>query len=308
MTKLLFQLSLFIIAVHHPNVSLANETKQERIFSQSQQFAEAVRRGHPEGLKMLFDVNGCLLPEYHQALCGPEAIFEYYTGFMQLATTLTYTKEPFEIQAIGELYLELGTYEHRYKPPKGHPVDYTGKYMTYWKFQANGTPKILAHIWGASSHFEAENVDFIRVESREAVNQIPNTPWTEQIEEMRLEAYEAVLQGDAKKQSKAYAQDAVYGTYYDPFFMGKEAITQYYFSHYTPEVQRDSLMTRAVKVIELGKYALKFGAYYVAWTYDHKPYYIRGKGLTLYRRKADGQLEIYRQMINHSMPPTEIDQ
>lgn len=304
MIKTVFALSFLALFVHTLSFSNRYQKKHKPIVRQSQKFAEALRTESLETIQSIFDVDAYLLPEYHQALHGIDALTDYYTVFFSKAETVSYSKGPFETQQIGELYLELGTFEHRYKTPKGNLFDYTGKYVTYWKQQKEGTPKVLAHIWGASSYFEADNVNFVNVEPHEPEAFVPSTEWEKKIEEVRSYVYESVLQGDAKKQLGTYADDAIYMTYYDPPFKGKAAISKYFYEHYTPGVSRDFLMTRATKVIGLGAYALKFGEYYVGWTQENEPYYIRGKGLTLYRRRADGSIEIYRQMINHSMPPT----
>lgn len=304
MVKTFFTLSLFLFSAINSSFSKRSFASNDLIIRQSQKFAKAIRNESIEGIRQVLDSEVHLLPEYHQTLGGLDTVSKYYTAFFEQAETISYSKEPFEIRRIGELYLELGTFEHRYKSPKGKLFDYNGKYLTYWKPQKDGVPKVVAHIWGASSYFEAENVHFVHIDVKDTKVLVPSTTWENQIEEVRKLAYEAVLLGDAEKQLKTYADDAIYMTYYDPPFKGKAAISAYYHSHYSPGVDRDSLMTRAVKVIELGNHALKFGEYYVAWTHENQSYYIRGKGLTLYRRRADGKVEIYRQMINHSMPPT----
>lgn len=304
MIKIVFALPFLALFVHTLSFSNCDPKTDKPIVRQSQKFAEVLRTENLETLQSIFDADAYLLPEYHQTLHGLDTLSDYYAVFFNKAETVSYAKVPFEIQQIGELYLELGTFEHRYKTPKGNLFDYNGKYMTYWKQPKGGSPKILAHIWGASSYFEADNVNFVNVEGDDPKFFVPSTVWERQIDEVRRYVYEAVLRGDAKKQLETYADDAIYMTYYDAPFKGKEAISKYYYAHYDPGASRDSLMTRAVNVVELGDYALKFGEYYVEWTQENKPYYIQGKGLTLYRRRTDGRVEIYRQMINHSMPPT----
>lgn len=281
----------------------ANERRQ-RVEQQSQKFAKAIEVASLTDVVSLFETEATLLPEYHKPLHGTSKIKSYYAQFFAKAESSKFAKEDFELISLGEYFVELGTFEHDYQTPKGTNFEYDGKYVTYWKFDEEGTPYIRAHIWGASNYFEAENVNFISIDVPESTAIVANTRWEKEIEKVRKFAYDAVFSGDSEKQLTTYTEDATYMTYYDPPFMGKEEIAAYFRSHYNPEVPMDSLMTKSVKVIDMGEHALKFGEYYVAWTWEGQPSYIEGKGLTLYKRMEDGSIKIYRQMINHSMPAT----
>ena len=281
-----------------------NLNKTKLIEAQSGNLAKFIVSESLDGLQTVFAMDAWILPEYHKTLVGVEDIESYYGQFFEKSVTLSYQKHPFEIQEFGGAFLELGTFKHRYQTPEGTLFDYNGKYMTFWEFKGD-TPKINAHIWGASNYFEAENLTFVSMDPQEIKVDIPKSEWKDAIEEVRSYVYQAVLHSDAKTTMKSYAEDAIYMTYYDPPFLGKTQIANYFYPHYQPgTVQRDSLMTRAVRIIDLGKYALKFGEYHVEWTYEDQPYFIKGKGISLFRRREDGEVEIYRQMINHSMPPT----
>ena len=274
----------------------------DRIKELSSSLGKALEKESLQGTLFVFDDNATLLPEYHASLTGRSQISEYYTQFFWKTETHKYERKPFEIEKVYDMYVELGTFEHQYTTPLDSLFNYRGKYLSCWKLQKDGTPRIIAHIWGASHYFDAEHLDFIQIATSDVEVISPGTQWEKDIEEVRRFVYEAVLNGNAEKQLTSYAEDAVYMTYYDPPFIGKQQITEYFTTHYNPEVTRDSLLTRAVKVIDLGDHALKFGEYHVEWMYDNQPYFIKGKGLSLYRRKDDGEVEIYRQMINHSMP------
>jgi len=283
--------------------AIQNQNLQS-VIAQSEKMANAIRAESWPLLADIFTAESRILPEYHPMLVNKPNIAQYYREFFEKSKTLTYQKHPFEIQEVGEGFLELGTFKHQYQTPKDTIFEYHGKYMTYWELQ-EGIPKVTAHIWGASHYFETQNVDFVAIEVPEIHIDIPQSQWKEDIEKIRSYVYKAVLNNDAKTTMRSYAEDAIYMTYYDPPFLGKTQIANYFYPHYEPgTVQRDSLMTRAVKIIGLGRYALKFGEYHVEWTYENQPYFIKGKGLSLFRRRDDGEVEIYRQMINHSMPPT----
>jgi len=268
MKKIVCSIVLLILSTHVFSFQQEDE-RRKLVEQQSQKFAKTLELESLAAVISLFETEATLLPEYHKSLHGTSEIEMYYTQFFEKTISSKFVKAAFEIIPLGEYYLELGTFEHDYQTPMGKDFKYNGKYVTYWKFDDDGAPNISAHIWGASNYFEA---------------------------------YDAVFSGDSKKQVTSYADDATYMTYYDPPFIGKEKIAAYFDSHYNPEVPMDSLMTKSVKVIDMGEHALKFGEYYVAWTWEGQPSYIEGKGLALYKRMKDGSIKIYRQMINHSMP------
>ncbi|TMM57414.1 hypothetical protein FEE95_13090 [Maribacter algarum] len=295
---------IMCILVLSQNVLAFQQTdnKERQVSQQSQKLVEALKSESLENTLSLFCDEATLLPEYHKSLIGKSKISAYYSKFFEKTSTSKFSKEAFEILPLGEYFVELGTFEHLYKTPSGKDFQYVGKYLTYWEFDSDNPPKIMAHIWGASNYFETENLNFISVPVSDSKAVKPSTKWEKDIEEIRKFVYDAVFTGDSKRQMKTYADDATYMTYYDPPFVGKDKIAAYFDAHYNPDFQMDSLMTKSVKVIDMGKYALKFGEYYVGWTWEGQPSYIEGKGLTLYKKMEDGSIKIYRQMINHSVP------
>ena len=259
----------------------AQDENVSRIALQSQRFAEVLQAEDEDALTTLFYEDSTILPEYHPTLRGESTILAYYQTLFESIESQHCTREPFEIKRVGDLYMELGLFTYQYTTSKGIVFDYKGKYTTYWKMK-DDTPYIWAFIWGASSYFEKENVDFVQIITTPQKTVLPNSPWEKAIEQQRQKAYDAVLNEDVEKQMTSYHDEAVYMTYYDPPFTGKRAIHDYFESHYNPSVKRDSLITKVIHVESLGDYALRFGEYYVEWIYDGQRSFIEGKGLTLY--------------------------
>ena len=275
----------------------------EKIEAASLSFATAVNTESISKVASYFNSDSRILPEYHPTLRGSRLIASYYSDFFSKVETEYYKRKPFQIEQFGPLFLEMGLYEYDYKIPGGQNISYHGKYMTYWSV-TDGKPQIVANIWGSSSWFDAAALDHTYVHAPMSPAIELRTPWEKEIEQSRQFAYKAVFEGDAETQLISYDDEAIYMTYYDPPFIGKEAVSNYFLTHYNPEIPKDSLNTRIVEVIDLGDYALKFGEYYVAWTYEGQPGLIHGKGVTLFKRSSSGTIKIFRQMINHSMPPT----
>lgn len=299
------QFYINLAAVIFFNFFAQGQTAFEKLIKKgSSQFADAIVNENVNGLFPLLTMDAAILPEYHQMLTGSELITAYYREFFKKTKTLNFSKKPFEIQPIGDFYIELGNFEHRYITPNGTTFDYNGKYTTYWAISEKNQAEIIAHIWGASNYFEAENVDFINISAKSSEAMRSETEWEKKIEERRKIVYKAIFAGNAKEQLTSYLNDAVYMTYYDPPFIGKDKISDYFKAHYNPNFGMDSLQTKTIKVIDMGDYALNFQQYYVGWTDKNKEYFIKGKNLTLYKAMKTGPIMIYRQMVNHSTPQT----
>ena len=278
------------------------QSADAKIRAASSQLAEALYAEATSEVVFFFDKDSRLLPEYHPTLKGSTLIESYYHDLFKKTETIAFKRAPFQIEKLGPLFLEMGLFEHDYNTEEIQKVTYHGKYMTYWSMQS-GVPKVVAHIWGSSSWFDAHTVDLTYIHTSFNPSITPLTDWEKEIEASRQFAYKAVFEGDAETQLIGYDEEAIYMTYYDPPFIGKQAISDYFMSHYNPEIPKDSLNTRIVDIMELGNYALKFGEYFVAWTYENQPFLIHGKGITLFKRTSEGKIKIFRQMINHSMPP-----
>ena len=157
--RLLMTTLLFLISCHVSYTSLGSNP-ESIIEKQSQLFAQGIRSENFDILSKLFLKETTILPEYHPSLQSSSLLKAYYLQFFELTDTQQYEKTAFEIMAINnEYYIELGTFEHTYLVDQDESFDYKGKYMTYWKKVGEDSFKVLAHIWGASSYFDAKNVD-----------------------------------------------------------------------------------------------------------------------------------------------------
>ncbi len=213
----------------------------ETIKKESAAFSQALQQEDMDKVLGYIDSNTMVLPEYHSALESPSEIEAYYSKFFKLSETQKIQKEPFEVLRFGDYFQELGTFEHTYQIKDKDWFTYEGKYMTWWKKTENDGLKILAHVWGGSRWYEPEQLSFFQVTTKPGKPLIPKTPLEHQITKKINTTTKAVKAGDFKKLSEGYLEDAIYMTYYDAPFNGKQAITEYFASHYDPKVVRDSL-------------------------------------------------------------------
>ena len=61
-------------------------------------------------------------------------------------TAFTLTWEPLQSDASGDLGYTNGTYEARFRDAKGNAMMRTGRYLTIWKKQADGSWKVVRDI------------------------------------------------------------------------------------------------------------------------------------------------------------------
>ncbi|MGB3151702.1 MAG: hypothetical protein WBB27_13665 [Maribacter sp.] len=303
MISLLFsKLTVCFVLLNVQHRSSANQDFLQ-IQEESKELANAIKDENLQKVLYYMLPGTMILPEYHSSLEDINEIQAYYTTVFDLSDTRRYAKEIIEIQQFGKYFLEIGTFEHEYKIRDKDWFNYKGKYMTWWTGLSNGELKLLANMWGGSSWVEPEYLNFVSVETEDRTPLTPSSGLEHKITESLNYTIEAVKDGDADKQLKSYMDDAIYMTYYDPPFIGKKEITDYFKGHYDPNSIMDSLTIAPHKVIEMGDYSLQMGKYYVEWKQDGKKYMVKGKNLNFRKKMPDGRLMLYRQMVNHSIPP-----
>lgn len=273
---------------------------------QSARFTAAVKNESLAQLQDIHAADALVMPEYQPPLETENDIGGYYTMWSDATETHQFERSPQRMEAYGEYWLEIGQFTHRFTLRDGEPFDYVGKYSTWWKRDEAGRLKIFVNMWGASSWTDAEQLDIGEITTTNASPLRPNTPLEHAYLEKSAFVSKAVRHGDATKQLTVYHDDAIYMTYYDLPYIGKQAIARYFHAHYDPEVFGPSeLEINAHRVIDLGDHMLVFGRYHVGWEQDDGDYHIRGKTLSLWTKEADEPKMIYRQMVNHDMPPTK---
>ncbi|GAB5562868.1 MAG: hypothetical protein SynsKO_45150 [Synoicihabitans sp.] len=272
----------------------------------SARYTEALREESLEGVLALTTVDALVLPEYQPPLDSASLIASYYTQFFATTETKSVIRETERVEQFGDHWMEIGHFSHRYRLGEAEPFDYVGKYMTWWRRDSDGVLRMVANIWGASEWVDAKDLAVAEVERTSSAPARPSTPAELAYAERAAFVYDAVRVGDAKKQLTTYRDDAIYMTYYDPPYVGKGAITDYFTAHYDPDNFGPSELEIApYRFIDLGDYLLVHGRYRVGWTQDDGDYHIRGKGLALWSKNGEGPMMNYRQMINHDMPPTK---
>lgn len=305
MTSYIITSFVFLVTLIFPSITSGQVLNFQEIRKESKKLSMAIQDENLKQVLSYMDSETMILPEYHKALETPSEINAYYQQFFERSETRRYEKQIIEILKSENYFQEIGTFDHEYKIADGDWFTYKGKYMTWWKILENGDLVILANIWGGSSWYEPQLLNFVQVETATKPALIPKTPLEHKIVESIGATSKAVKTGDGEKQMQGYLEDAIYMTYYDPPFIGKKAIEDYFKSHYNPDVTNDSLVIEPYRIIEMGEYSLQLNKYYVEWTYEGKTSFVYGKGLNYRKTMKDGSLKMFRQILNHSIPPTQ---
>lgn len=272
----------------------------------SAEFTIAMRNESTSKLQSMHVADALVLPEYQPPLETAADIETYYARWGEATETHKFTRNAKRVEQYGDYWLEIGNFAHRFSLRDGSPFDYVGKYSTWWKRDAAGQLKIFANMWGASSWIDAAQLDVGTVTTMNSPPLQPATPLEHAYLEKAAFVSDAVRHGDATKQLTIYHDDAIYMTYYDPPYIGKQAIARYFYAHYDPEVFGPSeLEIAAHRMIDLGEHMLVLGRYHVGWVQEGGDYHIRGKTLSLWTKEDNEPQMIYRQMVNHDMPPTK---
>jgi uncharacterized protein (TIGR02246 family) len=94
----------------------------------------------------LFDEDGAILGRNGNIVQGREKIKEHISAAMKEMGSATVTVKTRDVWVIRELAYETGDYSYAFKPTGGSGVKTTGRYVTIWKQQADGSWKIYRDI------------------------------------------------------------------------------------------------------------------------------------------------------------------
>jgi uncharacterized protein (TIGR02246 family) len=129
-------------------VSGDSATVRQAIDANLVQFAEAFKRGDAEGLAAIYTEDAVQLNPNMPPWVGGAAIKQAFTGFFSNVSVTDAKFTTHDIIISGEHAIERGTYALRFRPKSGAGNEMTdsGKYLTVWERQPDGTWKIVRDI------------------------------------------------------------------------------------------------------------------------------------------------------------------
>lgn len=244
-----------------------------------------------------------LMPEHSRQRAGKLAIADFYTQWLTQAKVNSYQKTIVDLQDFGDYVLEIGNFTENLHLKDLKPYDYFGKYMVLWKKNSKNKMTILAEIWGSNSYFDDWLIPEIEDKS------IPSTKVYTSSDQLILEVIERnnsiknlVQKRLGADHAKMFTPDAMYLTYYTPILSGEKDITGYFTEHEKPgtlSIDKISIQTSGVIVTKTKKTIIEFGFYSVDWSDGNKSGHVKGKSINVWKRNSEGQLMLFRQMVNH---------
>ncbi len=125
---------------------------QEAIEAVNAQFMEAVRAGAATAVAAFYTEDATLLPPEAEMVQGLPAVQEVWAaGFAEGGFTLNLSTV--SVDGAGEFAYEIGTWSMPIGEGEGGAVE-QGKYLVVWKRGADGSWKLHAEIWNASTPAE----------------------------------------------------------------------------------------------------------------------------------------------------------
>ena len=112
------------------------------LFGLEKKFATAVAEGGGPAFASFFDKDGMTLGNRTAPAIGQEAIAAQAKWSPQ-NYQLTWTPEGGQLAPAGDMGFTWGHYEGRTIPETGKPVVTSGRYMTVWKKESDGTWKVV---------------------------------------------------------------------------------------------------------------------------------------------------------------------
>jgi ketosteroid isomerase-like protein len=242
-----------------------------------------------------------LMPEHSRQRLGNKAIADFYEQWLTQAKVNSYEKTIVDLQDFGDYVLEIGNFTENLHLKDLKPYVYSGKYMVVWKKASKNKMTIAAEIWGSSSYFDDRFIPEIDDSKVPATKEFISSDKTiKEVITRNVSIKNLVQNRLGAEHAKMFMPDAMYLTYYTPILSGEKDITAYFTEHEKPgTLSIDQISIETSGVIVAKKAIIEFGFYSVDWSDGGKNGNVKGKSINIWKRNADGQLMLLRQMVNH---------
>lgn len=135
-------------------VSQTNEELREKIVKINQQMAKAMMEGNSQAAIGFYAKDAISLPNYGEMVKGIDAIKK--SNDEMLSSGMKVNSMEFNtvmVNTYGNVVSEIGTYKmNATVPGMENPIDDTGKYLTIWEKQPDGSLKIKVETWNTDKN------------------------------------------------------------------------------------------------------------------------------------------------------------
>lgn len=123
---------------------------EDEILAADQQWLKVFAAKDLEKSVALCADDGSVLAPNAPLATGKEAIGKLFSGFFALpALQISWHPTKAQVAKSGELGYTSGTFQMTFNDPSGKPISDTGKYVTVWKKQSDGSWKVLLDIFNS---------------------------------------------------------------------------------------------------------------------------------------------------------------
>jgi uncharacterized protein (TIGR02246 family) len=109
-------------------------------------FSEAMKRGDAAGAASNYAADAIVMMPNVPAMRGTAAITAGMSAMVKDMTIVVFVPKTESVIIAGDLAVETGSVQMTMKPKAGPEMKDTGKYLTVWKHQADGSWKIIRDI------------------------------------------------------------------------------------------------------------------------------------------------------------------
>lgn len=274
---------------------------EKRIDTINKQMAGLMEHKRTNELMHYYKEDAVCMPEFYVQMFRKEDIRQFYQQFFSVSTIRNYRKSIYEVIPENNYVIETGTFVSDIVKDEKASIAYKGKYLSIWQLDDQNNLKIVAQIWGAGNWIDRTTLTNLPPQNKTLwMPPIANDALTKEVMAKNQMLRQAVFTGDAKAQTEFYSSDAIYMPYYDSMFIGKQNIDHYFNSHYSPDWFFDSLSINTSKVIKLNNLIVEYGYYFVQWRNNkNEKGTVTGKSINIWRRNEEGELLMFRQIVNH---------
>jgi len=131
------------------------ESREDRraLMAVDKDFAERVEKQGFRPLEDFYDEDAVYMPSFQATIEGREKILDSYRPYYDSSTMkLIWTPARAEVSRSRDLGWTIGTYEFTRQDDKGNTIVRTGRYVTIWKKQHDGTWKAVLDSGSPDEH------------------------------------------------------------------------------------------------------------------------------------------------------------
>ncbi|MDN4631167.1 alpha/beta hydrolase-fold protein [Sphingomonas sp. PsM26] len=267
----------------------------------------AVIANDPDARSRLYRADALSVPEYQPVLHGTRQIAAYHRAMRERRRVIDYVPVASEVFDLGDTLVEIGTFTIRWSD---RADEERGKYAHVWGVERDGSLRLKADTWGYFRPL-ADPAGFFTAIPESSSSPIPpaasDRPLGEFLRAHNDRDAEAVRTKDVEAKLVDYTDDAIFMPFADTPKRGMGEIRPY-LTAYT--AAGSGATFRDVRVWTLafenhGGWVIEYPKFRVDWTAGGQSGIVKGGGIRLWQRQADGALKLHRQIGTHDyvVPP-----